>query len=395
MSTDPPVSGKRPKEPRVPGEHSRGLPSVHQARAERRRTHWLPPRMWLWAVVCIGAGIVVWWKLEQGEVNEMRAELLARQRAVKAELGGRWFPLRDKIETWTQACGVEAFIEEPPPPELVKTWDFRDKPGIYLRLAQEATKTPEAIREAATKSLHDGFTACLVTVPNPNPLSGPPCLTAEECESGQICNEFSHCARPSQPFNLRTAFNTMQVLSDDWVAGIQEISNKLTMRGALATFNAASDYDLPIAADFVQRSQYFLVVVDEPPLEGTVVDEALELAEEDAAATDDRSIATAPHPARVCLYRLEDEARLFAVRLDAAGELRGGTVLEPKTRVAQQRQANSCSLALSLREAIGATGGAAVPDDEGSAPGEDREPEGAGSPTGEAPSDPAPTKTEG
>ncbi|MCA9621580.1 MAG: hypothetical protein KC731_21305, partial [Myxococcales bacterium] len=127
-------------------EHVRGLPSIEQARRDRKRQKWFPARFWLWAVTFIGAGIIVWWKIDQGKVEEMKSELLARQRAVVKELGPRWFPLRDKIEGWTAECGVEAFIEQGAS-DLPK--DLRSAPGIYLRLAQSSTKSPEAIREAA------------------------------------------------------------------------------------------------------------------------------------------------------------------------------------------------------------------------------------------------------
>jgi hypothetical protein len=367
MATDtPPVSGKRAKSEYEGRPVTRGLPSVAQARADRRRRKWLPARFWLWAGVFAGAGAIVWWKLDEGEIGKMRAELLARQRTVTAELGPRWFPLRDKIEGWTTECAAGSFVDEPAP-DLVKRWDFRKMPGIYLRLAQGAAKEPKTIREAAKKSLRDGFTACLLEVENPNPLSGPECETTADCPPKQLCNELSHCADPSQPYNLRLAYKALYMLSDEWIADTQSISNKLTMRGALATFDAANKYDLPMATDLLQRSRYFLVVVDEHVEEGNSLDSKLpDVA--DAGAEDDRSIPTAPHPARVCVWRLEDDKKMIAVRRDAAGELRGpaGTSMSPATQISQQRQANACALALALREAMGAPAGAQVFEDDAS-----------------------------
>jgi len=370
----------------------RGLPSVDQARAERRKMQWFPTRFWLWAMTFIGAGIIVWWKIDQGEIEELKGELLSRQRAVVKELGPRWFPLRDKIEAWTIDCGVEAFIEQPAE-GLVDEWDFRKEPGIYLRLAQSATKTPETIREAASKSLRDGFTSCLFTVDNPSPLSGPECLNSADCPDKHLCNEFSHCQEPSQPVNLRLAYKSLQMLSDAWVADVQEISNKLTARGALATFDAANKFDLPVATDLLLKSKYFLVVVDEE-VDVDDTDLSSNLPEADAGVQDDRSIPTAPHPARICMWRLSDGKRMFALRAEAAGELRGsmGPDVGPQTRIAQQRQANSCSLALSVRERIGAGAGAVVPDDDDAAGagggGADGEASGGAAPTPEASSQP-------
>lgn len=364
MSSERPASDKRDRiaedKPRV-----RGLPSIDQARQDRRRTKWLPARFWLWAMTFIGAGIIVWWKIDQGEIEELKGELLARQRAVAKELGPRWFPLRDKIEAWTAACGREAFVEQPAE-GLVEEWDFRDEPGIYLRLAQSATKTPAAIREAATKSLRDGFTSCLFTVDNPSPLSGSECIDTSDCPDKQLCNEFNHCQEPSQPVNLRLAYKSLHMLGDEWVAEVQEIDNKLTARGALATFDAANKLDLPVATDLLLGSKYFLVVVDEA-VQSDTSELKNTLPEADAGTEDDRSIPTAPHPARICMWRLSDGESMFALRGEAAGELRGtmGPTVGPQTRIAQQRQANSCSLALAVRDAIGAEPGVAVVEEDG------------------------------
>lgn len=362
MSSDPPVPRKHPADDQ---ERVRGLPSIDQARADRKRTRWFPVRFWLWAMTFIGAGIIVWWKIDQGEIEEMKSELLSRQRAVVKELGPRWFPLRDKIETWTAECGAEAFIEQPAD-DLVEEWDFRKEAGIYLRLAQSATKSPEAIRDAATKSLRDGFTSCLFTVDNPSPLAGIECMDSSDCPDKHLCNEFNHCQEPSQPVNMRLAYKSLHMLGDQWVANVQEIDNKLTARGALATFEAANKFDLPVATDLLLGSKYFLVVVDEAV---KVDDSDLQhtLPEADAGTEDDRSIPTAPHPARVCMWRLSDGERMFAVRAKASGELRGtmGPDVGPQTRIAQQRQANSCSLALEVRDRLGAGAGAQVQDDEG------------------------------
>ncbi len=350
-----------------PERAERGLPSIAEARARRGGMKWLPPRFWLWALVCIGAGLIVWWRIDEGKIDELRNEILARQRATVLELGPRWFPLRDKIEKWTAECAAGSFSDAPNP-ELAKDWDFRKLPGIYLRLAQSSAKKPETIRAAANKSLKDGFTACLFQVSNPNPLAGAKCDSTAPCPAKHICNEFGHCAIPHQPFNVRLAYKALHLLSDEWIKDTQSITNKLTMRGAVATFEASNRYDLPIATDLLASSKYFLVVVDEAAEanDGGDLDGA-EVA--DAGLGDDRSIPTAAHPARVCLWRLEDDNKMIAVRRDADGELRGPSThdINAKTLRARKRQANSCSLALSVREAMGAQAGAVVgvPDDDG------------------------------
>ena len=344
-------------------EPVRGLPSVIEARKQIGKKKMLPTRYWMWAIVFIGAGIIVWWKLEEGEINKMRNELLGRQRAVVEELGPRWFPLRDRIADWTQECAVEALTDHIDPEVMDKAWSFRDKAGIYLRLAQPNAETPEKIREAATKSLRDGFTSCLLVVENKSPISGAKCHTNRDCPRGNMCNEFYHCAEHSQPYNLRVAFKTMHIMTDEWVADIQDVSNKLAMRGVQATFEEINDYDLPVAVDLLARSKYFLVVVDEL-VKADEQDIDQSLPDVDAGTQDDRSIPTAAHPARVCLWRLEDGKKMLALRREAAGTLRGPGVEQVplQTRIAQQRQANSCSLALAVREAIGAERAPSVPE---------------------------------
>ena len=78
---------------------------------------------------------------------------------------------------------------------------------------------------------------------------------------------------------------------------------------------------------------------------------------------DDRSISSAAHKARVCVWRIEDAKKVVSVRRDAAGSLVGGPVpADLTTRIARQRQANSCALALSVREALGDDSAARVPE---------------------------------
>lgn len=308
----------------------------------------------------------------------MRSELLARQRAVVAELGPRWLPLRDKIEGWTSQCA--SFTDEVVDRQALQGWDFRTMPGIYLRLARPDARSPERIRAAARRSLHDGFTSCLVTAPNPNPLAGPACRSNKDCPPRQQCNEFGHCAPHAQPYNLRLAYKVMWPLSDDWVDEIGSITKELTMRGAMASFDDWSQYDITVAADLLTRAEYYLVVVDEP-LEGQASpsgdaepeqDVALRLAEKKgevfrggpvADTEPNDSIPTAPHKARVCAWRLDDDRQVLAIRRDAAGRVVGGSAgISPRVREARQRQANACALALEVRAAMGDESPAELPE---------------------------------
>jgi hypothetical protein len=61
-----------------------------------------------------------------------------------------------------------------------------------------------------------------------------------------------------------------------------------------------------------------------------------------------------PHMARIAVWRLTDGKQLLRVRREGGGELLGGVrTSDGAVMAAARRQANSCALALSVREAIG------------------------------------------
>ena len=335
--SDPPVSGSRPK-----GEMPRGLPSIAEARRERQTQ----PKVWTWITLVLAVGLVVWWKVDSGKIDDLRSQLLSRQREVAARLGPSWVALRDRAEKWTGECAADK-LEEVKGDKLVATWDFRSMPGVYLRLAKSNAGDSMKIRAAAGKSFHDGFTSCLFTSQNTSPVAGTACQSTLECPRGQICNEFRQCAEHGQPYNLRIAYRAMYVLSDEWVENIQSLRNDLELRGAMQTFDATEKYDLPVATELLSQAKYFMVVVDESVEGGEP-----EVAADAGPPTDDRSISATPHAARVCLWRLEDGKKMLALRREGAGELMGGTPANDETRLARQRQANSCALALSVRDVI-------------------------------------------
>ena len=358
MSAEPRKPHGRVEE--APRFTSRGLPSIEQARRDRGKIHWMPAKFWLWAAVILGVSFIVWWKKEEGDIQSMRNELLARQRAVVAELGPRWFPLRDKIEAWTGECG--RLGDEVIDREALRAWDFRGMPGIYLRIARRQSESAERIRAAAIQSLHDAFTACLVVAPNPNPLAGPACKSNKDCPQKQQCNEFEHCQDYAQPYNLRLGYKTMWPLTTEWVDDVQAIDRKLTMRGAVATFEDWNTYDLPVAVDLLTRAKYFLVVVDEPAEGEPEPAPAPTSAPGGPDAGTGSSIPSGPHFARICAWRLADGRRMLGIRREASGRLMGsGNSADAQSLEAQQRQANACALALSVRAAMGEDTGTTSP----------------------------------
>ena len=314
----------------------RGLPSISQAREERRKMRRPTARIILWLVLIFAVIGIIQWKFSQGELEEQRQALLAKQRAAEAELGKRWFPLRDNIEQWTQDLARspgEEVIDE----EVLSSWDFQEMPGLYLRLSVEQAQTSEDIRTHAKESARDGFAACLLTVENKPGLDGPECERTKDCAPGLVCNEAQRCAEPTQPYNLRIAYRTLSVLSGDFTEEVQEASTDLRVKLLEGMFEDATVHDFPIAADVLTQAKYFLVVLDEKPVG------------KDGPDRTDKNT----YPARIGVWRLSDGKNVVRVRRTVEAELKGAPAADPVTEGARIRQANSCALAHDLRRLIG------------------------------------------
>ncbi len=334
---------------------NRGLPSIQEARDARAegKTRWPSPKFWAYTGIILAISAILHWKWSDAEVERTKQKLLADQRGVAAELGPRWLPLRQRIEGWVSALAKDAGPEMVDREALAR-WDFRTRPGIYLRLRTEDAQTPEDIRRGALDSLRDGFTACLMRVPNPSATAGKECKRTRDCPTREFCNEQDHCSRPAQPFNLRVAYRTMHILTEEWIREVQASDSELRTRLYVANFEDAIRDELPLAAELLTQAQYLLVVLDETP-KGTP-----------APAADAGSMAevvqAVPHFARIAVFRLSDEKLLLRIRRDSGGELIGiAPQADPDVLAARQRQANSCALALAVREAMGDTGAAALP----------------------------------
>jgi hypothetical protein len=333
----------------------RGLPSIQQAREDRAsgKTRWPSMKFWGYTGLILAIGAILRWKWAQGEMESDRQKLMAMQRDIaQSEIGKRWTPFRDKVERWTTELAREPGAEVIDA-EALKSWDFRDRAGVYLRLRVEEAATIPSIRTHARNSLRDAFTACLMRVPNPSATAGRECKRTRDCPKGEFCNEADHCSQAAQPFNLRVAYRTMHILSEEWLRDVQEADNDLRLRVFVSGFDDTLRDDFPLAAELLQRAQYFLLVLDEsppgfaPPDAGTAASEALQ------ALT---------HNARVGVWRMADEKLILRVRREAGGQLLGALpAVDAEVMEARQRQANSCALALAVRQAMGDTSAATTP----------------------------------
>jgi hypothetical protein len=326
-------------------ERPRGLPSLAQSKQDRAsgKVRYPSTKFWGWAAIVLAVTGIVHWKRTQGEIESTRSTLLTKQRTTVTELGPRWFPLREKIERWSTELAKEPGSEVVEK-DVLANWKFLDKPGIYLRLDLDQAATPEALRKAANLSLRDGFTACLFRADNKNQLTGKECKATRECALGEICNENDRCAPPAQPYNLRVAYRALRVLSDDFIRDVQEASGELELRKFVLFFEDTVKDEIPIAIDLLERAQYFTLVLDEPVDNLTVPQ----------GSTKSEALRSVSHPSRVGIWRLSDSKLVLRVRRTPDVDLKQtGMVTDERVLLAQKRQALSCTLAGSVRDAMG------------------------------------------
>ncbi len=336
----------------------RGLKSVEASRAERNRVKRPPMRVIAWFLLVTAVALALYFRHSAGKLDRDRQRLLADQRATEAELGKVWFPLRDKVEAWTVDLAKADLSKDVIEKEALGAFNFQELAGLYLRLRVDQASSPEKVREGAQSSLRDGFTACLMRTPVGDPLSGAECKTSMDCEPGQLCNEFLHCAVPGQPYNLRLAYKSLFVLTPEWVKDVQEVDSDLRLRALRGTFDQANRIEFPIAVTLLTKAKFFLVVLDERP----APTDAAQPAAPDAGvvdAHDEDTLSGKLYPMRVGLWRLDDGKPLLQLRREVTPKLResaGSIAVDPGARAATLRQAQSCELAQRVRCAVGDPG---------------------------------------
>ena len=342
---------------REAGARERGLPSVNQAKAEQRRAvvfgrvrlSGVPPHFWLWSLTGIGLFFVVYWRIAEGHLESTKAQVMAKQRAVARTIGPSILPFRDKVERWaTELAGPYPgdHVEPGAPYEQI-----RQSPGVYLRLRLANAKTAKDIRKAARVSLHDGFTSCMFLQKEAaDPTQGPPCRTTSQCSPGKLCNEWNVCGDAPIPYNMRLAYRTLRVLSNEWTDELHATTNELAVSAYERDLDSVTRYDVRIAAEILARSKYFTLVLDEDPAEG------LPKELPDAGESPEERVQRVGHPARVGIWDLTNDKQLLRLRSNAAGRFvpMGQRVIrDPAIVAAQERQVNGCQLALEVRSALG------------------------------------------
>lgn len=340
------------KEAREPG-----LPSLNRSRAERQRSFVVgkarmpavPLHFWLWTAIGISAFAVIYWRITQEQLASARSRILQKQRAMSVALGPKLFPFCDRVEGWARelaAPGVADFVAPDADLERIKRG-----PAIYLRLRMAQANNVKALRKAATSSLRDGFTSCLFVSPpaKQDPAAGTQCRNADNCSPGQLCNEWNVCTEPEQPYNMRLVYRTLRVLSSDWNDELQQAPSELALNAYDRDLDAVAKRDVPVTVELLTRAKYAAVLLDEDPATG------LPPAVADSGESEAERVQRADHFARVGIWDLQTGNPILRLRAEASGEFvaMGKRPVTDQTNLAsQQRQANSCALALKVREAF-------------------------------------------
>ena len=309
-----------------------GLKAVHSARAERKHSKYgkISGKAWLVAAGAVVATLILAYLLSDKTLSTEKDDILAQQRAAVATVGAEWYPLRDKLEKITQENAAQ-WGGDNVLPEAAKM-DFRSSPGIYLRLRVDDAKTADALRTHAKDSVKDAFTGCLLREPNA-------ALARGDADAG---------IGPDQPWNLRQAYASTRVLTDEWTNEVKESSDKDRLRVFRQQYDKAKRDEIPLAIDIIKRAQFVRLVLDED------VPEARELSG-DAGTITEEGLQQVPHPARVVIVNLKSGTTMVRLRKTAEADFQfvgEQAVRDPEVRAAMKRQVNNCALAQAVWGAI-------------------------------------------
>jgi hypothetical protein len=302
-----------------------GLKAVHSARAERRNSKYgkIPGSVWLVAGGAVVVTLVLAYLLSDRTLSTEKDEILSQQRAAVSTVGAEWFPLRDKLEKITMDAAAK-FDGDKVDLDAAKM-DFRSSPGIYLRLRVDEARTADSLRTHAKDSVKDAFTGCLLREPNV-------ALARGDSDAG---------VGPDQPWNLRQAYASTRILTDDWAGEVKASVDKDRRRVFKQQYDKAKRDEIPLAIDIIKRAQFFLLVLDED------VPEARELSG-DAGTITEEALQQVPHPARVLIVNLRTGAEIARLRKTAEADFHfvgEQAVRDPEIRAAMKRQVNNCALA--------------------------------------------------
>jgi hypothetical protein len=294
---------------------------------------------------------VVYYRYAEVELAARRSEVLSRQRAVVVAMGPEGAVLRDKLESWVLALAGAVVPEFVAPGASLES--IARGPGIYLRLPLSDARDVEAIRRAAVHSLHDGFTSCLFIGRAGDPAqAGPACQATSQCGPGELCNGWSVCAPPNQPFNLQLLNDALRVVGPEWVTGLENAQNELEVRAIELDLEDTAKHEVPAAVELVRRSRYFSVVLDELPESGEPAAPGPTAGFEESFR---ERLQAEDHFVRIGIWDIQRAEPVLMLRRQAAGRFVGVGAQAAgglKALRAQQRQANNCAVATEARQVL-------------------------------------------
>jgi hypothetical protein len=149
------------------------------------------------------------------------------------------------------------------------------------------------------------------------------------------------------------AYRALRILSPEWTDELHRASTDLQVRASELDLDAVSRTDVPVAVEVLARARYLTVVLDEDPPSGSPP--PLTVAPGDSAESEEERVQRVGHSARVGIWDIRTGRELLRMRARAEGKfvtVGDRSVEDPKIRAAQQRQVNSCALALAVKEAL-------------------------------------------
>ncbi|MBX3232686.1 MAG: hypothetical protein KIT84_44080 [Labilithrix sp.] len=344
-----------------PGDKPRdiGLKAIHDARIERgaSKAGRVSGMTWLFGIGTVLVVVIGAWIYRDRSLDAMKEELFSKQRAATTTVGAEWYPLRERLEKLTIEAAAPEYKGDHVDPAAAK-WNLTDVPGLYLRMRTADAKDAESLRKKAKDSARDSFVGCFLRENNPSMAAA-----AKGEDAGTGWND--------QPWNLRLAYQTTRILSEEWTTEAKNAEDEIHFRVFMQQYEKAIAEEIPHAIDIVKRAQFFLLVLDED------VDEAMQFAPDSgyrAGQISEEGLQQVVHPSRVHLIDLrtkDGDPTLLRVRRSADADFHfvsGAMPNNAYTLSALKRQVMNCNLAEQVKTALNPTKTADAALDAGAAP---------------------------
>ena len=309
-----------------------GLPATKSGREDRARGKFsrMTPSLALFLAFGVIAVLVVYHFFAQRSLDADKTALLAKQRAAVATVGANWFPLRDKLEGIILDSAKTFPEEDVIVPNPI---DFRAMPGIYVRMRVADAKDATSVRAAALESVKDQFCGCLLREPNAPAIRG-------DLDAG---------GAPDQPWNLRQAYTSTRILTDDWANEVKASDDDLRLRVFQQQYDKATTEEIPQSIDIMKRARFFLLVLDEDTPEAK--------AKSDGGVITEDVLQTVTHDARIRIVDMTTWQDIAKMKRTGRGELipvgENRAPEDSETHDAMTRQVQNCSLGMQVSQGLG------------------------------------------